>query len=160
MLVVIALGGNALLRRGQPMTPEAQRRNVANAAEAIAEIAEEHKLVVTHGNGPQIGLLAEQPQFVSDETRFALDVLGAETQGMIGYIIESEVASRLPRTEIATLITQVVVDPSDPAFRRPSKPIGRIYAQSEVRRLETEFGWKLVDEGSGFRRVVPSPMPR
>ena len=160
MLVVIALGGNALLRRGQSMTPDAQRENVAKAAEAIAEIAREHRLVVTHGNGPQIGLLAEQLSSRSNETRFALDVLGAETQGMIGYIVESELASLLPCTEIATLITQVVVDPSDPAFRNPTKPIGRTYLQSEIRRLEADFGWKFVDEGKGFRRVVPSPKPR
>ena len=160
MLVVIALGGNALLRRGQALTPEAQRRNVAKAAEAIAEITSEHRIVVTHGNGPQVGLLAEQSPSACNDARFALDLLGAETQGMIGYIIESELASRLPRTEIATLITQAVVDPSDPAFRVPTKPIGRIYAQSEIRRLEADFGWKFADEGNGFRRVVPSPMPR
>lgn len=160
MLVVIALGGNALLRRGQSMTPEAQRCNVAKAAEAIAEVAKEHRLVVTHGNGPQIGLLAEHPPSCSKERRVELDVLGAETQGMIGYIIERELASRLPRTEIATLLTQVVVDLSDSAFRSPTKPVGRVYDLSELHRLETDFGWKFVDEGKGFRRVVPSPMPR
>jgi carbamate kinase len=160
MLVAIALGGNALLRRGEPMTPLAQRRNVSIAADAIANIAKVHRLVVTHGTGPQIGLLAERSAPGNHETRLALDVLGAETQGMIGYIVESELALRLPNREIATLITQVVVDPSDPAFRNPSKPIGRIYPESEIRRLEIAYGWRFVADGQGFRRAVPSPMPR
>jgi carbamate kinase len=159
MFVVIALGGNALLRRGEVMSPEAQRRNIATAAVAIASIAEDHRLVVTHGNGPQIGLLAE-PSADKVGTMFPLDVLGAESQGMIGYEIEIELCARLPGRETATLLTQVVVDPGDPAFHNPSKPIGRIYAESDARRLKTELGWTFVADGTGFRRAVPSPAPR
>jgi carbamate kinase len=141
------------------MSPEAQRRNVAVAADAISEIAKEHRVAVTHGNGPQIGLLAEQPAANTDQAQFPLDILGAESQGMIGYVVESELAARLPGREIATLLTQVVVDASDPAFRNPSKPIGRIYPESEARRLKNEFGWMFVADGAGYRRAVPSPLP-
>ena len=159
MLVVVALGGNALLRRGEPISAERQRRNIALAADAIAEIAKEHRLVVTHGNGPQIGRLAEMRTGSRNDEAFPLDVLGAESQGMIGYEIESELSARLPGREIATLLTQTVVDPNDPAFVCPTKPIGRIYTEAAARRLQADFGWTLVADGGGFRRAVPSPVP-
>jgi len=159
MLVVVALGGNALMRRGEPVDAETQRRNVANAAHAIASIAEQHDVVVTHGNGPQIGLLALQAAADDASSVFPLDVLGAETEGMIGYVIERELANRLPDRSIATLLTQVEVDPDDPAFADPTKPIGPLYAAADARRLARERGWTIVEDGGGYRRTVPSPTP-
>lgn len=159
MFVVVALGGNALLRRGEAMTAEAQRRNIALAAAAIADIAKFHRLVVTHGNGPQVGLLAEQMAEPDGKPRFALDIVGAESQGMIGYVIEQELSLRLPACEIATLLTQVVVDPDDPAFGKPDKPIGPEYDEITMKRLTASYGWTFVLERTGYRRVVPSPVP-
>ena len=160
MLIVIALGGNALLRRGEPMNAETQHRNIAQAADAIAALAGSHQLVVTHGNGPQIGLLALQVMHNAHARPFPLDVLGAESEGMIGYVIEQELAARLPDREIATLLTQIVVDPGDPAFDRPDKPIGPVYRQEEARRLGAQLGWTIGPDGDGYRRLVPSPRPR
>jgi carbamate kinase len=159
MFVVVALGGNALLQRGESMTPEAQKRNVTLAAEVIAELAKDHRLVVTHGNGPQVGLLAEQGMQIAGESRFPLDVIGAESQGMIGYVIERELSARLPSRKIATLLTQVVVDAADPAFSKADKPIGRTFPEADMRRLSASHGWSFVREGEGFRRAVPSPLP-
>ncbi len=160
MRVVIALGGNALLRRGQPLEADIQQRNVAVAAQAIAEVARENDVVVTHGNGPQIGLLALQAQAYSKVRPYSLDVLGAESEGMIGYFIERELANRLPRRDIATLLTTVEVDANDPAFAAPTKPIGPVYAESEARQLRDFSGFTMARDGDGFRRVVPSPEPR
>lgn len=161
MLVVMALGGNALLRRGQPLEAEIQRHNVLNAAaKAIAPIAREHRVVVTHGNGPQVGLLALQSAAVAGLAPYPLDVLGAESEGMIGYLIEQALASELPGRDIATLLTQVEVDPADPAFATPSKPIGPIYNEREARELSARTAWTLVKDGAGYRRAVPSPAPR
>lgn len=160
MRIVIALGGNALLQRGQPMDAGTQRRNIARATTAIAALAGDHQLVVTHGNGPQIGLLALQAMHNGQTPSFPLDVLGAESEGMIGYVIEQELAVRLPDREIATLLTQIVVDPGDPAFDRPDKPIGPVYRQEEARRLGAQLGWTIGPDGNGYRRLVPSPRPR
>ncbi|MFM2129744.1 MAG: carbamate kinase [Pseudomonadota bacterium] len=166
MRVVAALGGNALLRRGEPLSPEAQRRNVAAAARAIAEIAESHDVVVTHGNGPQVGLLALQAARAAKADGgggdWPLDVLGAESEGMIGYLIERELVPRLPGRRIATLLTQVVVDRSDPAFARPTKPIGPIYDEAEAGRLARARRWTMAPDpaGKGWRRVVASPEPQ
>ncbi len=160
MRVVIALGGNALLRRGQPLEADIQQRNVAVAAQAIAEVARENDVVVTHGNGPQIGLLALQAQAYSKVRPYSLDVLGAQSEGMIGYFIERELANRLPRRDIATLLTTVEVDANDPAFAAPTKPIGPVYAESEARQLRDFSGFTMARDGDGFRRVVPSPEPR
>lgn len=160
MLVVVALGGNALLRRGEPLTAEAQARNVAEAADFLADIASEHDLVVTHGNGPQVGLLALQSALVPDGDPFPLDVIGAESEGMVGYLLSRELRGRLPGREVATLLTQVVVDPKDPAFEAPTKPIGPIYEAARARRLADELGWSIVPASTGgFRRVVASPEP-
>jgi len=158
--LVLALGGNALLRRGEPLDADIQRRNVANAAAAIAPIARDHAVVVTHGNGPQVGLLALQAAAYRAVRPYPLDVLGAETEGMIGYLLESALASALPDREIAALLTQVEVDAADPAFRRPSKPIGPLYDEAAARRLETELSWSMVRDGGAWRRAVPSPRPR
>lgn len=162
MRVVVALGGNALLRRGEPMTASAQRANVRKAARALAPIALEHELVVTHGNGPQVGLLALQAVTRSETSEpTPLDVLGAETEGMIGYVIEQELGNVLPfECPLATILTMVEVDPEDPAFERPTKPIGPVYQETEARRLAREYGWSIGRDGEHWRRVVPSPEPR
>jgi len=159
MRIVVALGGNALLRRGEPAEAAAQRKNVVLAVRSVAELAAEHDVLVTHGNGPQVGLLALQGESYVDVAPYPLDVLGAETEGMIGYLLEQGLRNELPGREIATLLTQVVVNPTDPAFRRPAKPIGRIYSEEEARRLAAERGWTVAPDGEFFRRVVPSPEP-
>jgi carbamate kinase len=161
MLVVMALGGNALLRRGQPLDADVQRRNLLDAvAKAVAPIARKHRLVITHGNGPQIGLLALQAAAYKDVRPYPLDVLGAESEGMIGYLIEQALSSELPHREIATLLTQVEVDRADPAFAKPSKPIGPVYGEAEARQLAARTSWTFVPDGGGVRRAVPSPAPR
>jgi carbamate kinase len=161
MLVVLALGGNALLRRGQPLDAELQRRNLLEAvAQAVAPIARQHQVIITHGNGPQIGLLALQAAAYKDVRPYPLDVLGAESEGMIGYLIEQALSNELPQREIATLLTQVEVDGADPAFAKPGKPIGPVYGEAEVRQLRARTSWTFVPDGRGFRRAVPSPVPR
>ncbi len=159
MRVVIALGGNALLRRGEPLESEVQRRNVRVAVRAIAEIAQEHSVLVTHGNGPQIGLLALQAEAYRESRAFPLDVLGAESEGMIGYVIEQELINCLPDRPVATLLTQMCVDSEDPAFRRPSKPIGPVFPEEQAKQLESLTGWKMGRDGEGFRRLIASPEP-
>lgn len=161
MLVVIALGGNALLRRGEPLTAENQRANVKRAAAAIAEvIAAGHRVVICHGNGPQVGLLALQGAAYKPDEAYPLDVLGAETEGMIGYLIEQELENALPEgPRVATLLTQVEVDPRDPAFRHPTKPVGPVYDKAEAERLAQSRGWSIAPDGDKYRRVVPSPLP-
>jgi carbamate kinase len=155
--VVVALGGNALLRRGEPPDVARQRTNVEGAAAALAAVAHGRRLVITHGNGPQVGVLALQSE--ASDTPSPLDVLGAETEGMIGYLIEQALGNRLPGRPVATLLTQVVVDAADPAFRAPTKPIGPIYPEAEARRLASERGWTVAPDGTSFRRVVASPQP-
>jgi carbamate kinase len=159
MRIVIALGGNALLRRGEPLTAKAQARNVGVAAAALATLGRDHGLVVTHGNGPQVGLLALQDAAIPESGGFPLDVLGAESTGMIGYMVAQEFRNRLPGRQIATLLTQIEVDPRDPAFQRPTKPIGPVYEEAEARALATRRGWTIAPDGNGYRRVVPSPKP-
>ncbi len=160
MRIVVALGGNALLRRGERMTAENQRRNVRLAAAALAPLAREHALIVSHGNGPQVGLLALQAASYRNNDAYPLDILDAESEGMIGYLIEQELANLLPGRRIATLLTQVEVDAADPAFRYPSKPIGPLYTAAEARRLAKERHWNIAPDGDGYRRVVASPVPR
>jgi carbamate kinase len=161
MRVVVALGGNALLRRGQPMTVENQRENVRVACDHLAPIAEQHELIISHGNGPQIGLLALEEAAYAEVPESPLDVLGAETQGMIGYLVEQELGNRLPfEKPFATLLTMIEVDPDDPAFADPSKPIGPLYSPSEADKLAAERGWTFKPDGDSMRRVVPSPVPR
>lgn len=161
MRIVIALGGNALLRREQALTAEKQRDNVRIAAEALAPLAREHQLVITHGNGPQVGLLALQDSAHEGGMHYPLDILGAETEGMIGYLIEQELSNRLPADHrFATLLTQTEVDPHDPAFRHPAKPIGPVYSEVEAQRIAAARGWNIAPDGRSFRRVVPSPRPQ
>jgi carbamate kinase len=161
MRVVTALGGNALLRRGQALTAENQRENARAACLALAPIANEHELVVSHGNGPQVGLLALQGSAYKDVEVYPLDVLDAQTEGMIGYILEQELGNALPfEKHIASLLTMIEVDRNDPAFSNPTKPIGPIYTKEEADRLAAEKGWTMKPDGDSFRRVVPSPLPR
>jgi carbamate kinase len=161
MLVVIALGGNALLQRGQPMTERQQRVNVKRAARALADVAREHTIVITHGNGPQVGLLALQSAAYSEVEPYPLDSLGAQTEGMIGYLIEQELGNLLPYEQhIVSMLTMVEVDPNDPAFQKPSKPIGPIYTGEQAERLAKERGWAMAPDNDKFRRVVPSPLPK
>jgi carbamate kinase len=161
MLVVAALGGNALLKRGQPLTAAAQRANVRIAAQSLAEIVRAgHRLVVTHGNGPQIGLLALQGAAYKSDEAFPLDVLGAETDGMIGYIIEQELENVLGHDRpVAAILTQIVVDSKDPAFQKPAKFIGPIYEQAEAEARAKTAGWSIAQDGEKWRRVVASPKP-
>ncbi|MBD1551440.1 carbamate kinase [Pseudomonas typographi] len=161
MRIVVALGGNALLRRGQPMSADNQRANIRTAAEQIARIAPGNELVVAHGNGPQVGLLSLQAAAYSAVSPYPLDVLGAETEGMIGYIIEQELGNLLPAdVPLATLLTQVEVDANDPAFLNPTKPIGPVYAKADAEKLAAEKGWAIAPDGDRFRRVVASPKPK
>jgi len=166
MLVVAALGGNALLRRGEALESNVAKRNAKVAGEALAVVAREHQLVVTHGNGPQIGLLALQNEAYQDVRGYPLDVLGAESEGMIGYVLEQELGNALPDSQIASLLTQIVVDARDPAFARPTKPIGPTYTFTAAQRLASKRGWAIAPDGcdaSGnerWRRVVASPVPR
>jgi carbamate kinase len=159
-LVVVALGGNALARRGEPLDAARQRARVREATQHLAALARTHRLVVTHGNGPQVGLLALQAAALPGVAPTPLDVLGAESEGMLGYWIEQELENALPGAEVATLLTQVEVDPADPAFGRPTKPIGPVYSKAQARRLTAERGFAMAPDGAGLRRVVASPEPR
>jgi len=158
--LVIALGGNALLRRGQPMTAQNQRANIRAAAERIAAVAEGNQIVVAHGNGPQVGLLALQAAAYVDVPAYPLDVLGAQTEAMIGYVIEQELGNLLPEEQpLATILTMVEVDRDDPAFSHPTKPIGPVYPRDHAVVLAADAGWSIAPDGNGFRRVVASPRP-
>lgn len=161
MRLVVALGGNALLRRGEPMTAENQRENVERACAALAPLAREHELVISHGNGPQVGLLALQGAAYARVETYPLDVLDAQTQGMIGYLIMQELGNQLPIDKpIATLLTMIEVDQHDPAFESPTKPIGPIYTAEEADQLQAEKGWAFKPDGDSMRRVVASPRPK
>lgn len=162
ILVVISLGGNALLRRGEPMTAQIQRTNVQRAVAAISEvIAAGHQVVISHGNGPQIGLLALQTAAYRPNEVYPLDVLGAETEGAIGYMIEQELGNCLPKDkQVAALLTQIEVDPQDPAFRDPTKPIGPVYDKAEADLLAIQRNWVVKADGNKYRRVVASPRPQ
>ncbi|MET4130503.1 carbamate kinase [Roseovarius sp. MBR-6] len=161
MRIVVALGGNALLRRGEPMTAEAQHTNVRVAALALADLAQDHQIIVAHGNGPQVGLMALHAAKFAPGNPWPLDILGAETEGMIGYLIEQELMNALPKgARCATLLSRVEVDPMDPAFQNPTKPIGPVYSAAEAAQANDDHGWAMVTEASGgLRRAVPSPAP-
>ncbi|MBN3751363.1 carbamate kinase [Paraburkholderia sp. Tr-20389] len=161
MRMVIALGGNALLQRGQPMTESQQRENVKVAVAQIARVAAGNELVIAHGNGPQVGLLALQSAAYTEVAPYPLDVLGAQTEGMIGYLIEQELGNLLPfEVPFATILTQVEVDLADPAFGHPTKPIGPVYTKEEAQKLAQEKGWSIAEDGDKYRRVVASPRPQ
>lgn len=163
--VVVAVGGNALLQRHQPPTAAHQLANVRTAAAQLARVAAKHTLVLVHGNGPQVGLLALQGAAYSDVhpevPSYPLDVLGAQSQGMVGYLLEQALGNLLPAgREIATLITRVEVDAADPAFANPTKPIGPVYDPQVAAALASQHGWTMAADGAGQRRVVASPQPQ
>lgn len=160
MLIVVALGGNALLQRGEPLEAELQHKNVKTTAKALAALARQHELVICHGNGPQVGLLALQNEAYTQVKSYPLDVLDAESQGMIGYLIQQEVGNQLPERNVVTLLTQIVVDANDPAFKKPTKPIGPVYTEEQARELAAKRGWQVAPDNQHFRRVVPSPHPK
>ncbi len=161
MRIVVALGGNALLKRGEPMTAVQQRTNVRHAAKSLAQLIQaDHQIIITHGNGPQVGLLALQAAAGPPDGVQPLDLLGAQTEGMIGYLIEQELGNLLPDSAmIATLLTQVRVDAKDPAFRNPSKPIGPTVDELTAKHTTAHRGWTFAPDGERWRRVVPSPAP-
>ena len=160
MRIVIALGGNALLRRGEEMTADNQRENIRIAAKTLAPIIEEHEVVISHGNGPQVGLLSLQSAAYKEVEEYPLDILGAQTQGMIGYMIEQELGNLLPiEKPIASILTMVEIDPEDPAFSNPTKPIGPVYSEKDAKQLAKNKGWDIKRDGEYWRRVVPSPEP-
>ena len=161
MRVVVALGGNALLKRGEPMTAENQRTNVRSAAPALAAVAKEHQLVLSHGNGPQVGLLALQAAAYTEVEAYPLDILGAQTEGMIGYVLEQELGNAMPPdAPLATMLTMVQVDVDDPAFDDPTKFVGPIYTRAQADALNAAKGWVFKPDGDSWRRVVASPEPR
>ena len=161
MRVVVALGGNALMQRGAPMTVQNQRANIATACDALAPVTRDHELVITHGNGPQVGLLALQAAAYDDASHYPFDVLGAQTEGMIGYLIEQELGNRLPfEKSLATILTMTEVDPADPAFDDPTKFVGPVYTDEQAHRLAASEGWVVKPDGAHWRRVVPSPLPK
>jgi len=161
MRVVVALGGNALLKRGEPMTAENQRLNVRSATPALAAVAKEHQLVLSHGNGPQVGLLALQAAAYTEVDPYPLDILGAQTEGMIGYVLEQELGNVMPPdVPMATILTMVEVDADDPAFEDPTKFVGPVYSRAQADALNGEKGWAFKPDGDSWRRVVASPEPR
>jgi carbamate kinase len=161
MRIVIALGGNALLQRGQPMTADNQRANIRLAARRIAAVVPGNEVVIAHGNGPQVGLLALQAAAYQDVAPYPLDMLGAQTEAMIGYVIEQELGNLLPADQaLATVLTMIEVDPDDAAFSHPTKPIGPMYDKATAERLAADAGWAIAPDGDSYRRVVPSPTPR
>lgn len=160
MRIVAALGGNALLKRGEPLSAAAQQVNIAHAAAQLAALVKAgHSLVLTHGNGPQVGLLALQAEAGPPVSAQPLDDLDAESEGWIGYALEQELANALPQAEIATLLTRIEVKPDDAAFSHPSKPIGPVYDEATAQRLAAERGWNVAPDGKFWRRVVASPQP-
>lgn len=160
MRIVVALGGNALLERGQRPDAKLQRANAERAMASLAPLAEEHELVITHGNGPQVGVLAlESANDDRLSEPYPFDTLGAETQGMIGYWMLQALQNEMPGREVAALVTQTEVSSDDPAFDNPTKFVGEMYTQDEAEKLAEERGWQVKPDGSGYRRVVPSPQP-
>lgn len=161
MKVVVTLGGNALLRRGESMTAANQIKNVRTACCALQKIAKKHELVLGHGNGPQVGLIALQNEaFSASVTPYPFDILGAESQAMVGYMFAQELKNAIPEKTVACVITQSEVSLSDPAFKNPTKFIGPVYSQDEAEKLAQEKGWVVKPDGKYYRRVVPSPKPK
>lgn len=161
MRVIVALGGNAVLRRGQRPDAEQQITNVAASVKELARLAERHELIITHGNGPQIGLLALQSASDPGLSRpYPFDTLGAQTQGMIGYWMQQALQNALPGRQVIAMVTQTLVSAVDPAFGDPTKFVGQVYDREEAEKLAGEYGWTIRPDGDHWRRVVPSPAPR
>lgn len=159
MRLVIAIGGNALLKRGEPFSAENQARNMATSAVGLAQICAGHEVAIVHGNGPQVGLLALEAASYKSVAPYPFDVLGAESQGMIGYVIAQAMRNAMPGREVAALLTQTRVDAGDAAFQNPTKPIGPTYTKAEIEALEPHPAWQFAADGVNFRRVVASPQP-
>lgn len=158
---MVALGGNALLERGEKPDASIQQRHVRRAAGALAPLASAHQLIICHGNGPQVGLLALESEADASLSRpYPLDVLGAQTQGMIGYWLAQELRNAGVARPIVAVVTQTVVDSADPAFAAPTKYIGAVYGEQRAQRLARQHGWKVAADGASWRRVVPSPEPQ
>jgi carbamate kinase len=161
MRIVIAIGGNALLERGQKPEAATQRANAVRAVEALAPLAARHEIVVTHGNGPQVGVLAlESAANPALERPYPLDVLGAQTQGMIGYWLLQALQNALPGRQVAAIVNQTLVSAADPAFDNPTKFVGPVYDEATAKRMAAERGWHVKPDGDYWRRVVPSPAPK
>jgi carbamate kinase len=159
MRIVAALGGNALLRRGEPLEAPIQRAHVEAAARALAPIIRDHQVVLTHGNGPQVGLLALQSEAYDVVHPYPLDVLGAESEGMIGYLLQQAIENELPGHDVVTVLTETLVCSEDSAFGHPTKPVGPVYTKNDATKVAVERGWTIAPDGSGWRRVVASPQP-
>ncbi|MDQ2895942.1 MAG: carbamate kinase [Actinomycetota bacterium] len=157
---VVALGGNALLRRGEPLEAESQASAARDAAGLLARVAATQQLIVTHGNGPQVGLLALMGDAYPETAPYPLDVLDSETEGQIGYVLELELSNAIPDQKTVAVLTRVVVDPDDPGFSDPGKFIGPVYSESEARSVAQRHGWTVKRDGQSWRRVVPSPQPK
>ena len=160
MRIVVALGGNALAPRGAPISAPVQRASAARAAEALVPLIREHDVVLTHGNGPQVGLLLLESEADESVPAYPLDVLGAESEGMIGYLLEEALRRVWPELDVATMLTCSIVDEDDPAFQHPSKPVGPVYDAATATRVAMERTFEVAEDTGGFRRVVPSPEPR
>jgi carbamate kinase len=161
MRIIVALGGNALQRRGEPKTVERQLANVAHYSRKLPQLAIDHEHVISHGNGPQVGLLALQASAYDDVSIYPFDVLGAQTEGMIGYLIEQELGNLVPAEKrLATVLTMTEVDPADPAFEHPTKFVGPVYTAEQAEKLAEQRGWVFRADGDKQRRVVPSPVPQ
>ncbi|MFB4274894.1 MULTISPECIES: carbamate kinase [unclassified Nonomuraea] len=161
MRVIVALGGNAVLRRGQRPDADVQLANVRTAVKTLARLAGEHELVITHGNGPQVGMLAMESAADPNLTRpYPFDALGAQTQGLIGYWMQQALQNALPGRQVLTMVTQTLVSAVDPAFEHPAKFVGQVYEQEEAEKLAAERGWTVGQDGRHWRRVVPSPAPQ
>lgn len=158
--LVVALGGNALLQRGEALTVENQYRNIESAVPALARLARQYRLAIVHGNGPQVGLLALQNLAWKEVTPYPLDVLVAESQGMIGYMLAQRLGSEPDMPPVTTILTRIQVDKDDPAFHSPEKFIGPVYAPEQQNELEATYGWQMKRDGKYLRRVVPSPLPK
>ncbi|MEV8550179.1 carbamate kinase [Streptomyces glaucescens] len=160
MRILIALGGNALLHRGERPDADVQKANIDRVTTAIAALAQEHEIVVTHGNGPQIGLLAVESAADPElSAPYPLDLLGAQTQGMIGSLLVRTLDDVLPGRPVAALVTHTVVRADDPAFRQPTKFVGQVYSRTTARTLARRLGWEVAEDTTGWRRVVASPTP-
>ncbi len=161
MRIVVALGGNALLERNERPDAELQQRHVATAVAALVPLALDHELIITHGNGPQVGVLAiESAGDASLSRSYPFDVLGAETQGMIGYWLLQAFENALPGRQVASIVCQTVVEADDPAFSNPTKFVGPPFSEDQARQLATERSWEVRQDGKWWRRVVASPEPK
>ncbi|WP_460365294.1 carbamate kinase [Actinocorallia lasiicapitis] len=158
---MVALGGNALLKRGEKPDASTQIENVRTAVRSLAPLAERHEVIITHGNGPQVGVLALES--VNDESLSApypLDTIGAETQGMIGYWMLQALQNALPGRQVIAMVNQTLVSAVDPAFDDPTKFVGEVYDEAEAKKMAAAYGWKVKPDGQYWRRVVPSPQPQ